>query len=141
MLDKGFIGTIARLTLENINDCDFCRDSSYLLYVTSESLESDSQAIEFFIEIKEFGLITALLENHGSDDIICFNTLNVLNRVVIGFQELIASGCSFKPLFESGLIETIGSIMEKSRDDSVIKFCRIFFKTVADRSNTSSNNY
>lgn len=134
LMDKGFIGTIARLTLENIDDPDFCQNSSYAIYVTSESMESKSQVTEFFHEIKGFDLISALFKLHNSNDAICFNCISILIKIIINFPGLMEIGISFKPLFKSGLIETIAFIMEKSKDDSFVKLCELFFTIIVSSS-------
>lgn len=140
-MEKGFIGTIANLTLEHIIDCDFCQTSSYLLYVTAESLESVSQITEFFFEIKELDVISALMTNYYSNDKIAFNTLNILIKVIINSRHIEKVGGTLKTFFESGLFETIGLAMKESKDDSFIKLCECMFSFIISSGKRYKNTY
>lgn len=130
LLEKGFIETVASLTLEHISEYEFYQDSSYLLYATSESLESISQITEFFFEIKGLEVISTLLRDYNSIRKIMFNAISVLIKIIINFRPIERAGGSLKTLFESGLIEVIGTAMEKSKDDSFIKLCECLFSFI-----------
>lgn len=133
LLEKGFIETVASLTLDHISEYEFCQDSSYLLYATSESLESISQITEFFFEIKGLEVISTLLRDYRLNRKVMFNAISVLIKIIINFRPIERAGGSLKTLFESGLIEVIGTAMEKSKesmDDSFIKLCECLFSFI-----------
>lgn len=132
-MDKGFIRTVTELTIANIDDRDFCRNSSYVIYVTSESLILGTQTIEFFSEVKEFDLISALLKTYRSDEEICYNTINVLIKVIVNFSKINNDGDYLRSLFKSRAVEIVGSIMKESKDESLTKLCIIMFEAIKNK--------
>lgn len=123
LLERGFIRTIADTILENIEDWEFCHESSFLLCSISQYFENVSQYKDFFLQIKEFELVCALILNHSSSEIIIYNALRV-TEIVIGFSGFVEfTEENLRPFFGLGILDTIGSLIKESRIDLIVQTC------------------
>ena len=136
LLDRGFIKTIVNLTFENIRDCDFCRDSSYVLSVASESLVYIDRIANFYHTIGEFKLINTLLHIHSSNERICSNVITILIRTILNWKIIEIPEESLKSFFHSDFFDLICSMMEKSKNESFISLCGHMLTRFKERGNS-----
>lgn len=138
LLGKRFIRTVVDLTFEKISDHEFCQKASYLLYLTSESLTFILQIYEFFSDIRRFELITALLLEYSSDEKICYSTLAIFSKLLIQEWDKVKIGKmaedSLKAALESGILDIIQDLVDKSKDDSLVSLCGVVFQLLYHRS-------
>lgn len=120
LLNNDFMKSIADITLANINDQTFCRDSSTLIYGVFKSGLFTFNYHSMFSGITNFKLIYELLTTHSSNDIICSNMLYVLGRIIFSTKVLEIPESELKSFFKSGVFETIRSIMERTKSGNVV---------------------
>lgn len=138
LLGKRFIRTVVDLTFEKISDPEFCQKTSYLLYLTSESLTFILQIYEFFSDIRRFELITALLLEYSSDEKICYSTLAIFSKLLIQEWDKVGIGKmvedSLKAALGSGILYIIQGLVDRSKDDSLVSLCGVIFQILYHRS-------
>lgn len=133
LLERGFIRTIADVTLENIVDCKFCQKSSSLMFNTLLSFKNVFHYENFFLQIKEFELVCALILKYSSDKGIIIDTLRVM-KIVIGSSCFIEfTKKNLKPLFEPRLLNVLVSLMKNSKDVNIKSFCFHILSVIRDK--------
>lgn len=123
LFEKGFMKSIADITLANIDDQTLCQDSSTLIY---NVFLSNIFIFENYLippEIMNFKLPLSLLKEHNLNDMICFNMIHVLNTILPNSKILNISEDDLGFFYNSGIFEIISSILKRSTNENLLGLC------------------